>query len=85
MSRWRTLKEDYELESYKKDAESDKLRNPDERVALYKNLQDIQLKNNQRKKKLLHNFILENPDTVNKNNINKWNEELKKINDAFDG
>lgn len=34
--------------------------------------------------KLLKNLIQEDPDTVSKLNIEKWNEALKKVNDYFD-
>ena len=40
--------------------------------------------NHNRKVTLMNNLIKEEPDTYSKANIDKFNEQLKKINDYFD-
>ncbi len=39
--------------------------------------------NSQRKKKLIVNLAKEHPDTITKANIDKWNDHLKIVNQAF--
>lgn len=44
----------------------------------------IQLSNTERKARLITNLAKEHPDTLSKANIDKWNDHLKIINQAFD-
>ncbi len=42
------------------------------------------MKNSERKYTLIKNLAKEHTDTINKANIDKWNEHLKILNQAFD-
>lgn len=42
------------------------------------------MNNHERKMKLLNSLIMEDPDSLSKANIEKFNDTLRKINDNFD-
>jgi F0F1-type ATP synthase membrane subunit b/b' len=60
------------------------LRWPVKRSQLYQDLIKVQLANSERKTRLVANLAKEHSDTLSKANIDKWNEHLKMINQAFD-
>ena len=43
----------------------------------------MQKQNHQRKKTILESLLDDSPDTLTKNNAEKWNDVIKTINDKF--
>ena len=81
--KWKQLNEDHQISNYIQQSDLPDYQWPNIRQQHYQELIKLQQENSSRKYRLISNLAKEHPDCITKPNVEKWNEQLKLINHAF--